>query len=123
MHLKPRRLAELVELRIQALGVTRAAFASRAGISRSELYKLLAQDIRHVRLATLQGLARALGTSLLDLIADLDEMKTPDRPGPWRARHEGDRLGVATSPSDGMCRIVAAGRMLFVHRRQSSPRV
>ena len=109
--MKPRYLAELIEKRIKTLGLTRTAFARRAGMSRSELYKILGQDIRHVRLATLQGLARALGTSLFDLI-DGDEMPMSVQLGPWQARHEGDRLGVAMSPLDGTCRVVVVGRML-----------
>jgi len=65
------RLVEIINRGISEKQMTRTAFAARAGISRSELYKLLGQDIAQVRLGTICRLARALGRTPKELVQEV----------------------------------------------------
>ncbi len=68
--------AEYLKQRIDEIGISRKACAARAGISRSALYKILSGDVLHVRLTTLEGLARALKVDYLELIQLLTNRKS-----------------------------------------------
>ncbi|MCL5773163.1 MAG: helix-turn-helix domain-containing protein [Firmicutes bacterium] len=53
-------LSNFINEKINALGLSKTELAQRAGISRSELYKLLDGDVRSARLVTFISLAKVL---------------------------------------------------------------
>jgi len=92
--MKRAELAEYIEARIQALKITKTAFAKRAGISRSELYKILCQDVGHIRLSTLMSLARALDINVLNLVHHLVAAHHVDGQAVCRHQINGDVFGI-----------------------------
>ena len=61
-------LSEFINGQIKASGIAKTELARRAGISRSELYKLLGGDVRQAKIITFISLAKALQVHPLDLI-------------------------------------------------------
>ncbi len=104
--MKRAKFAEYIEERIRELKLTRTAFAKKAGISRSELYKILGQDVGEVRLSTLAGLARALDVNVLNLIHDLVGTSHSNALGSCRPRYPGDALGIVRATMLPDCRAV-----------------
>jgi len=106
--MKRSRLADFIGKRIKRLHVSRAEFARRAGVSRSELYKLLAQDVGEARLSTLARLARALEVPVYLLLNETLGGAACTPAGITEPRYTGDALAVARSDEEE-CASVAAG--------------
>lgn len=106
--------ADYVERRIKELHLTKTAFARRAGISRSELYKLLSQDVGQARLETLRRLARAMNMDVLQLVGLLVR---PGDAAPLEyiaQKYPGDRIGIF-SLLGASARVIASGGGGFRH--------
>ena len=68
--MNPRQLgARIMALRME-LGESAASFAARAGVAKSHLYKLEAGGLESPTVATLDGIARALGTTIDELLGN-----------------------------------------------------
>lgn len=100
---------DYMERRIKELHLTKTAFARRAGISRSELYKLLNQDVGQARLETLRRLARAMNMDVLQLIGLLVR---PGDVAPLESiaqKYSGDRIGILGLLGASACVIAGVG--------------
>lgn len=106
--MKCSRLAGLIEKRIKHLQVSRAEFARRAGVSRSELYKLLSQDVGEARLSTLARLARTLEVPISLLFSETLGVAACTPAGITEPRYPEDVLAVARSDEEE-CAAVAVG--------------
>lgn len=106
--MKRSHLVAFIEKRLAGLGVSKTELARRAGISRSELYKLLAQDVGEARLSTLARLARALEAPLPLLLGEALGNAVNLLAGITVPARTGDALGVVRS-DDEECVTVAAG--------------
>ncbi len=108
--MKRAQLACYIEEQIVELKITRTAFAQKAGLSRSELYKILSQDVGQLKLSTLTGIARALNINPLNLIHGLiGEIVPSNGNGCCRPRYSGDEMGVVRTSALSECRMLRAG--------------
>jgi len=101
--------AEYIERRVKELKITKTALAKRAGISRSELYKLLGQDIDEARLSTIARLARALDVNIFRLIKQITSLSARNMAPIVIPQHAEDAMGVICRPNFSDCRIVGVG--------------
>jgi transcriptional regulator with XRE-family HTH domain len=70
LGLNPKELgARITALRV-GLGETVASFAARSGVAKSHMYKLEAGGLESPTVATLVGIARALGITLDELLGN-----------------------------------------------------
>lgn len=106
--MKRSHLVAFIEKRLAGLGVSKTELARRAGISRSELYKLLAQDVGEARLSTLARLARALEAPLSLLLGEVLGSAVSPLAGITEPRYAGDALAIVRT-DDEECVTVAAG--------------
>ena len=77
------RLVSHLSRAIRKLGLSNAQFADQAGVARSTVQKLIAQDFKEIRVDTLERLAARLGTSdvseLFSLKDDSEDFLEPFR--------------------------------------------
>ena len=98
--------ARITDLRMR-MGETVASLATRSGVAKSHLYKLEAGDLENPTVTTLDGIARALGLTLDELLGNPPggavRSETAERPMPaslvqflreWESQHK------ATMPKD-----------------------
>ncbi len=82
----------LKELR-KAAGLTQQALATKAGLSMSAVIHIEAGRIPDPRVSTMKAIARALGVSVDELLADdegaASESEAPEPPAPKRKRPRG----------------------------------
>ncbi|MFH0945085.1 MAG: helix-turn-helix transcriptional regulator [Planctomycetota bacterium] len=77
------RLVSHLSRAIRKLGLSNAQFADQAGVARSTVQKLIAQDFKEIRVDTLERLAARLGTGdvseLFSLMDDSEDFLEPFR--------------------------------------------